>query len=117
MNSLQLKQLIGCTFDITIDRPLGSRHPAHDDIIYTANYGYIPGVISGDGEEADVYLLGVDEPVGKYRAKIIALIKRLNDCEDKLVAAPEGLTFSVAEIAEAVHFQEKYFLTEIITDI
>ena len=34
------------------------------------NYGYIPGEISGDGEELDVYLLGVEEPVDEYVAEL-----------------------------------------------
>ncbi len=104
---------LGKSVDIVIDRGLGSRHPKHNDMIYPVNYGYIPNVIGGDGEELDVYLLGVDKPVEKYRAKVIAVIYRLNDVEDKLVAAPEGVNFSESEIREAVFFQEKYFDVEI----
>lgn len=43
--------------------PIGSIHPKHDDIVYPINYGFIPKVLGGDGEELDVYLLGVDVPV------------------------------------------------------
>ena len=39
---------------VVIDRPLGSRHPRHPHILYTCNYGYVPGVIAGDGAEQDV---------------------------------------------------------------
>lgn len=98
---------LGQTVRIGIDRPIGHAHKK--DIVYPINYGYIPGVLGGDGEELDVYLMGVDEPVDSYTAKIIAIVHRENDVEDKLVAAPEGMTFTQAEIAEAVHFQEKYY--------
>lgn len=110
---LLAKSYLGKTVDIIIDRPLGSVHPKHGDMIYPVNYGYIPNVIGGDGEELDVYLLGVSEAVKEYRAKVIAVIYRQNDVEDKLVASPEEISFSESEIREAVYFQEKYFDTEI----
>ncbi len=38
------------------------------DIYYPINYGYIEGIMAPDGEEQDVYILGVDEPVKRiYR--------------------------------------------------
>ncbi len=108
-----VKSYLGKTVDIKIDRPLGSAHPNHADIIYTVNYGYIPDVLGGDGDELDVYLLGVDVPVNEYKARIIGIVHRYNDVEDKLVAALEGMNFTKEEIAQAVHFQEQYFESEI----
>ena len=99
---------------IIIDRPAGSHHPEHKDMIYPVNYGFIPGTLSGDGEELDVYLLGVNVPVTEYRARVIAVIHRYNDAEDKLVAAPEGMSFTKEEIAQAVYFQERYFDSEVV---
>ena len=98
---------------IVIDRPLGSRHPNHPDILYTVNYGYIPDTVSGDGEPWDVYLLGVDIPMDSYTCRIIGAVMRENDSEDKLIAAPVGLEFHQAQIAEAVRFQEQYFKTRV----
>ncbi|MDD6800423.1 MAG: inorganic diphosphatase [Firmicutes bacterium] len=92
---------------------MGSVHPKHDDIVYPVNYGFIPNVLGGDGEELDVYLLGADAPVTEYTARIIGIIHRRNDIEDKLVAAPEGMSFTAEEIKEAVEFQEQYFDSEI----
>ena len=106
--------MIGNIVKVIIDRPLGSHHPKHKDIIYPVNYGYIPGVIAPDGEEQDTYILGVDEPVTEFIGKVIAVIHRLNDIEDKLVVAPEGKSLSREEIANSVAFQEKFFDTEII---
>lgn len=106
---------LGKTVEIRIDRPLGSTHPSHPDLVYPVNYGHIPGVIGGDGEELDVYLLGVEEPVDTYLAPIIAMIHRHNDTEDKLVAAPEGKHFTREEIGQAVAFQEQYYESEVET--
>ncbi|MBQ4510070.1 MAG: inorganic diphosphatase [Clostridia bacterium] len=110
--SLALSYL-GKEVEIKIDRPLGSTHPKHKNIVYPINYGYIEGVFGGDGEELDVYLLGVDIPVTEYKATVIAVIHRLNDNEDKLVAAPRGMTFTKEQILKSVHFQEQYFKSEI----
>lgn len=108
-----VKSYLGKTVTISIDRPIGSIHPKHDDIIYPINYGFIPKVLGGDGEELDVYLLGVDAPVKEYTARIIGIVHRCNDVEDKLVAAPEGMCFAPFEIEEAIHFQEQYYDSEI----
>lgn len=100
---------LGKTVSIVIDRPIGSSHPKDDNFIYPVNYGFIPNVFSGDDEELDVYLLGIETPVKEYKAQIIAIVHRHNDIEDKLVAAPEGMHFTKAEIEAAVRFQEQYF--------
>ncbi len=92
-----------------IDRPLGSAHPKHPDIIYPVNYGYVPGVMAPDGDWQDVYILGVCEPVDTFTGRRIAVIHRRDDAEDKWVLAPEGMTFTAEEIMEAVRFQEQYF--------
>ena len=105
--------MIGKTVTVTVDRPLGSRHPKHADILYTVNYGFVPGIFAPDGEEQDVYVLGVKEPVRSFTGKVIAIIHRLNDAEDKWVVAPEGMTFSKETIAVLTHFQEQYFETVI----
>lgn len=99
--------------DMVIDRPIGSVHPKYEDMIYPLNYGFIPNVFGGDGEELDVYLMGLNVPVKEYKAKVIAIVHRHNDVEDKLVAAPEGMSFTKMEIEDAVRFQEQYFESEI----
>ena len=99
--------------DVIIDRPIGSVHPKYEDMIYPLNYGFIPNVFGGDDEELDVYLMGVNVPVKEYKAKVIAIVHRHNDVEDKLVSAPEGISFTKMEIEDAVRFQEQYFESEI----
>ena len=107
---------LGKTVTIEIDRPIGTVHPKHPDLIYPINYGYIPNVYGGDGEELDVYLLGVDTPQETYTAQIIGIVYRRNDVEDKLVAAPVGVKYTKEEIADAVHFQEQYYESYIATE-
>ena len=106
--------MLGKTVKVIIDRPLGTYHPKHKDLYYPINYGYIEGIIAPDGEEQDVYILGVNEPVEEFTGKIIAIIKRFDDVEEKWVVAPENMTFTKEEIMKQVEFQEKYFKTEII---
>lgn len=108
-----ISSMLGKIVDIKVDRPLGSVHPKHPNIIYPVNYGYIPGTQSGDGEEIDVYLLGVKEPVEAYTCKIIGIVYRENDVEDKLIAAPVEMQFHQAELAATVQFQEQYYKTKI----
>lgn len=102
--------LLGKMVHVEVDRPIGYHH---GDIIYPINYGYIPGVIAEDGEEQDAYILGVSEPISSFDGRVVGVIRRKNDCEDKLVVAPEGMVFHQGEIAAAVHFQEQYFVSTI----
>lgn len=105
-----IASLMGKTVDIIIDRPVGHTHVTKGITLhYCLNYGYLPGITGGDGEEQDVYILGVDVPLETFRGKVIAAIRRADDNEDKLVAAPEGMRFSAEEIREATWFVEKYF--------
>ncbi len=110
----QVRYYLGKMVDIKIDRPVGYVHQKEKySLTYPINYGYIPGVLGGDGEELDVYLLGVDTPVEKYRVRVIGIVHRENDIEDKLIGAPEGVCFTKKEIEEAVHFQEQYYISHV----
>lgn len=104
---------IGQNVKTIIDRPLNSKHPKHG-FIYPINYGYIPNTISGDGEELDCYILGVEEPLNEFEGKCIAVIHRTNDDDDKLIVVPEGKEISDEEIRKLTYFQEQYFESEII---
>ena len=105
--------MLGKIVTVIVDRPLGSCHPKHKDIYYPVNYGYIPGIPAPDGEEQDAYILGIDEPVAEFTGRVIAIIHRFDDVEEKWVVAPENRTFTRTEIAERTRFQEQYFHTEI----
>lgn len=101
------------TVTVTIDRPLGSVHPSHPDIYYPINYGYVEGVMAGDGEFQDAYVLGVDVPLREFTGRLIAVIHRYDDVEDKWVVAPNGMKFTKEEIENATRFQERFFHSEV----
>lgn len=103
-------EMLGKMVHVVVDRPIGYHH---NGIIYPVNYGYIPGIMAGDGEEQDAYILGICEPVSSFDGRVVAVIRRKNDCEDKLVVAPDGMVFHQGQIAQAVHFQEQYFISTI----
>lgn len=105
----EISSVIGRTVAVTVDRPLGSYHPEHKDMYYPINYGYVEGIMALDGEEQDAYILGVDEAIDKFTGKIIAIVHRNDDVEEKWVVAPDGMTFTKEGIREQIHFQEQYF--------
>ena len=106
--------MLGKIVKVIVDRPLGTYHPKHKDIYYSVNYGYIEGIIAADGEEQDAYILGVNEPIKEFNGKVIAVIHRFNDIEEKWVVAPEEASFTKDEIMQQVDFQEQFFKTKII---
>lgn len=106
--------MIGRVVKVIVDRPLGSYHPAHKDIYYPINYGYIEGIIAMDGEEQDAYVLGVHTAVKEFTGRVIAIIHRDDDIEEKWVVAPENMDFSEEEIMKQVEFQERYFKSSVI---
>ena len=111
---LRVDSVVGNILTVTVDRPLGSYHPENKDMYYPINYGYVEGIMASDGEEQDAYVLGVDEAVEKFTGKIIAVVHRNDDVEEKWVVALEGMTFTKEEIKEQIYFQEQYFDSEIV---
>ena len=112
--------LIDRIVTVIIDRPYGSVHPEHPDIVYPLNYGHVEGVMGGDGEEQDAYLLDFNMPELLYVGKevsgyIVAVIRRKNDVETKwVVSAGSRKKYTREDIEKAVRFQEQYFDIEII---
>lgn len=106
------KEYIGKKVHVTMDRPLGSLHPKHG-FVYEVNYGYVKGVKATDGEDLDVYYLGVDNPLSEAEGVCVAIIHRLDDDDDKLIVLPEGADMSDEDILKSVHFQEQWFKSEI----
>ena len=110
---MESKEYIGKIVTVKMDRPLGSKHPKHR-FIYPVNYGYIPDTISGDGEELDAYVLGEHKPLDTFEGRVIAVIHRLNDDDDKLIVMADGRNYTDDQINALVEFQERWFTTEII---
>jgi len=97
------------TVDLVIDRPVGSRHP-RCDIVYSTNYGYVPGTLSPDGHELDAWYLGSDQPLQAATGICLAIIHRTTDDDDKLVVVrPDQLDLTDTEIRAATHFVEQFF--------
>lgn len=105
-------------YTVKVDRPIGAEHPKHPGLIYPVNYGYVEGLVAGDGEEQDVYILGIDAPVESAEVVIVAVILRDDDNEDKWVGVPKELVGSEicyeCNIEHAVHFQEQYHTHECV---
>lgn len=101
--------IIGREVSGIIDRPMGSYHPRHPNLYYPINYGYVEGVFAGDGDEQDVFLLGVSEPLKTFRGKVIAVYHRYNDVEDKWIVTPNGEELSDERILGEIAFQEQFF--------
>ena len=59
-------------------------------------------------------ILGVNEPVKKFTGKIMAIVHRKDDVEEKWVVVPDGMMFSKDEIRQQIYFQEQYFDSEIV---
>ena len=110
---MENKEYLGKIVKVVMDRPLGTKHPKHG-FEYPVNYGYIPNTVSGDGEELDAYVLGVNEPLNQFEGKVIAIIHRTNDDDDKLVVAPMDMQFTDEEIRQQTDFQEKWFKSVIL---
>lgn len=113
MEVVKANDYLGKEVLVKTDRQLGTRHPKHG-FMYMLNYGYIPNTVSGDGEELDAYLVGVYEPVEEFEGKVIAVIHRTNDDDDKLVVAPKDKEYSDDAIKALTEFQERFFESVIV---
>jgi inorganic pyrophosphatase len=99
---------LGQMVTAVIDRPCHSQHPTWH-FTYPINYGYLPDVPAPDGDELDVYVLNITEPLPSFTGECIAVIHRLNDNDDKLVLVPPGQTATDEQIKAQTWFQEQYF--------
>ncbi len=109
--------ILGKPVTVTVDRPLGSAHPDYPDMIYPVNYGYVQGITAPDGEEQDVYILGVDTPLEKFTGIVVGVICREDDIEEKWVVVPEEKLGTEicweCNIMHAVDFTEKYYKSKL----
>ena len=110
--NLRLADWLGRRIAVEIDRPLGSTHPSERDIVYGVNYGFVPGTLAPDGHPLDVYVLDATEPLERCEATVIAIVRRRDDVEDKLVAVADPAragAWDAAAILAAIAFQERFF--------
>lgn len=112
---METKDFLGKIVKVKMDRPMGSKHPKHG-FVYPVNYGFIPNTISGDGEELDAYVLGEFKPLDEFEGKVIAIIHRTNDDDDKLVVCDKNREYSDEQIDALTEFQERFFKHIIVRD-
>lgn len=99
------------TATVTIDRPLGYIDSYRNT--YPINYGYIEGIIAGDGEAQDAYVLLETKKLSSFTGEVIAVVVRKDDVEDKWVVAQTGTILSKKEITAQIAFIEQYFDSDI----
>ena len=109
------RSFLGKLVRVTIDRPLGSRHPSHG-FRYTCNYGFVEGVPAPDGEFLDAYVLQVDRPVKTFDGRCVAVVHRLDDDDDKLIVVPDGRPLTDEDILIGVGFVEQHFETTVFRE-
>jgi inorganic pyrophosphatase len=66
-----------------IDRPAGSHHPRHPEVVYPLDYGYLSGTSSADGDGMDVWRGSLEEKTLMGILVTVDLQKR--DSEIKLL--------------------------------
>lgn len=101
--------IIGSIVKGNVDRPLGSFHPRHKEMAYPLNYGYVDGILAGDGAEQDVYIFGTDKPLDRFEGKVVAVFHRFNDVEDKWIVSLDGKDIPDEIILGDISFQEQFF--------
>jgi inorganic pyrophosphatase len=107
------KSFLNKIVEVVIDKQLGCIYSKYKTY-FEVNYGYIPNTLAPDGEELDAYILKVSEPLEKFTGKVVAIIHRLNDDDDKLIVVSENETITDEEIEKLTFFQEQFFKHEII---
>ena len=105
------KELIGKNVIVYIDRPIGY---SHNGILYTQNYGYIKDFKALDGKYQDAYVIGVDESLDIFEGKVIAVVNRKDDIEDKLIVCEKNKNYTNEKINNLINFQKKYFKHKIL---
>lgn len=107
-------EALGRIVTVTVDRKAGDTHPEHRDIVYPINYGYVQDVLADDNEWQDAYIYGETMPLDVFEGQVVAVIRRLDDVEDKWVVAAPGTRLTETEVRAATNFVEKYFDSEIL---
>lgn len=92
------------TSEVIVDRPRGTTHPRIPDAVYPADYGYLAGTTSADGEGIDVFLGSGDRAevsvviLTADAAKRDAEIKLLLGCVPEETAAIQRFVADVLRI-------------------
>lgn len=96
-------------FSGVIDRPVGFEDSFGN--VYPINYGYIPELM-GEMAKSKMFILfphDQQQPLEVFTGKLVAIIRRRDDIEDKWVLAPLDEKVNKGLIAEQTYFMEQYF--------
>lgn len=98
--------------EVIVDRPIGFVNEFGN--VYNINYGYIPNIIGGDGEEQDAYIIDsqINKPINRYTGKLIAIVYRKDDVETKWIISNEK--YNEIEIYDKIKFIENFFDSKVI---
>ena len=107
------KSFLNKIVDVSVDKPRGCIY-SNFKTYFEVNYGFIPNTKAPDGEELDAYVLKVSKPLEKFIGRVVAIIHRLDDDDDKLVVIPDSEIITDKEINQLTDFQEKFFKNHII---
>jgi hypothetical protein len=107
--------VVNTKINIEIDRPIGTLHPKRENIYYPINYGFVPGLMGGDDEEQDVYVIDSKVKTKSTKVKIIGIVMRLDDIESKWIGVEDdNANYSRSDIESKIDFQEQYYKTIIL---
>ncbi|MBR2861747.1 MAG: TVP38/TMEM64 family protein [Clostridia bacterium] len=81
-----VENLLNKTVMVIVNKPLGSE--MENGKLYGTNYGFLDGVLTADGEFQEAYVLGVNEPVKRFKGKVIAVLSAEN-APCRVVVAPK----------------------------
>ena len=109
----RLNEYLGQTVEVVIDKPINY---IEDDMTYIQNYGHLLNLKTPDNKFQEAYVIGIDKPIKSFNGKVIAIINRINEGEDKLVVCDESKSFNKDEILEMVNFLEKNFKSKIVLE-
>lgn len=110
----QLFEYMDKDVSVIVDNPMGSKNSEYETTNYPINCGHIESIKVPSGDYQDAYILGVDKPLKSFDGKVIAIVNRKDDEEDRLVVAPIDKQFTTKEINSMINFKEKYYKHKII---
>ncbi len=88
-NFWQILDTLVATSEIIIDRPKGTTHPRHPDILYPLDYGYLQNTTSGDGAGIDVWIGSLPQKDITAIILTVDLVKRDSEVKILLGCTPE----------------------------
>ena len=107
---LLLADWLGRRITVEIDRPSAASTRPRTTSRTPSTTASSPDTLAPDGHPIDVYVLDAGEPLERCEATVIAIVRRRDDVEDKLVAVRgETRAWDAPAILAAVDFQERFF--------